>query len=392
MGLTRPRLNQLQDSDFKNSCRVAVDSNITLSGGTPATVDGVNLQVGDRVLVVAQTNSAQNGVYFVETLGSGSNGTWTRALDFNSNSNITSGIILNTTEGDTYSSKLWRLTTPDPITIGTTDLTFVANLQNSNIYVKDIAVSTSSTIVDSFTATGTTSVRWVISARDNSNSNFRTSTIDAVTNGTTINYNEHSVLQSSANDDVVNLAVVISNGNIVLSATGDSANCNVTIQRMTLGSNTTRGYVGANVLTGLTDLVYDLSPELGGTLGLNNNDITGTGNISLTGNITVTGTVMSNPTSTSVGTSATPVDQFQLSSFRGAKYVAVISNSGNHNIVEALVVHNGTTSTISVFGEVTTTSSLGDFSTDVSDGNVRLLYSGASSSNDVKIYATYIAS
>ena len=392
MGLTRPRLNQLQDSDFKNSCRVAVDSNVTLSGGAPATVDGVNLQVSDRVLVVGQTDASENGVYFVATLGSGSNGTWTRALDFNSNANITSGIILNTTEGDSYSSKLWRLTTVDPITIGTSDLVFVANLQNSNIYVKDIAVSSSSTVVDTFTATGTTSIRWVISARDNTNSNFKTSTIDAVTNGTTINYNEHSVLQSSANDDVVSLVVAISGGNIVLSATGDSTNCNVTIQRMTLGSSTTRGYVGANVLTGLTDLVYDLSPELGGTLGLNNNDITGTGNISLTGNVSLTGTVMSSPTSTSVGTSVTAVDEFQLSTYRGAKYVAVISNSTNHNIVEALVVHNGTTSTITVFGEVSTTSSLGDFTTDVNNGNVRLLYSGTGSGNDVKVYATYIAS
>lgn len=36
-------------------------------------------------------------------------------------------------------------------------------------------------------------------------------------------------------------------------------------------------------------IVYDDSPQLGGNLDLNNNDITGTGNINTTGNLTVSG-------------------------------------------------------------------------------------------------------
>jgi hypothetical protein len=38
----------------------------------------------------------------------------------------------------------------------------------------------------------------------------------------------------------------------------------------------------------LTDIVQDGTPQLGGTLGLNSNDITGTGNINITGDITAT--------------------------------------------------------------------------------------------------------
>lgn len=46
---------------------------------------------------------------------------------------------------------------------------------------------------------------------------------------------------------------------------------------------------GAKVSEVPTDLVSDTSPELGGNLSLNNNNITGTGNINITGTITSTG-------------------------------------------------------------------------------------------------------
>lgn len=391
MGLTRPRLNQLQDSDFKNSCRVAQSTNINMSGGAPATVDYVNLQVGDRVLAVGQADASENGVYFVSSLGSGDNGTWVRALDFNSNANITSGIMLATTEGTDYGSKLWRLTTPDPIVIGSTPLAFVSNIQNSNIYIKEVSVSTSPVQVDYINASGITTVQWIVSARDLINGTYRTSVIDAVTNGTTVKYSEHSILLSDLAHEVITSTVLVTDGNIVLSASGDSVSCKVTVQRMSLGSSTTNGYVGASVLTGLTDLVYDLTPELGGNLNLNSNTISGSGNIELTGDIAVSGTVISMPPETQVNTNTSPVDTFALSDYRAAKYIITVSNATNYNVIEALVVHNGSESTISIYGEVATSASLGEFSTDIVNNLVRLLYTGVSSNNSVKVYATYIS-
>jgi len=391
MGLTRPRLNQLQDSDFKNSCRVVQSTNITMSGGAPATVDYVNLQVGDRVLAVGQADASENGVYFVSSLGSGDNGTWVRALDFNSNANITSGIMLATTEGTDYGSKLWRLTTPDPIVIGSTALAFVSNIQNSNIYIKEVSVATSPVQVDYINASGITTVQWIVSARDLINGTYRTSVIDAVTNGTTVNYSEHSILLSDSAHEVITSTVSITDGNIVLSAVGDSVSCKVTVQRMSLGSSTTNGYVGASVLTGLTDLVYDLTPELGGNLNLNSNTISGSGNIELTGDIAVSGTVISMPLATQVDTSTSPVDTFALSDYRAAKYIITVSNATNYNVIEALVVHNGSESTISIYGEVATLTSLGEFSTDIVNDVVRLLYTGSGNNNSVKVYATYIS-
>lgn len=120
MALTRPKYSQIYDSDFKNSCRVATASNVTLTGGAPNVVDGVTLSLYDRILVRAQTNGAQNGIYFVTTLGTGSNGTWTRALDANTGDKLTSGTTLSVEEGATTGGKMYRMTSANPVTIGST--------------------------------------------------------------------------------------------------------------------------------------------------------------------------------------------------------------------------------------------------------------------------------
>mgnify|MGYP000283019986 CR=1 FL=1 len=66
----------------KNPVLVATTSNVSLSGGAPQTVDDVGLAVGDRILVWKQTSAAENGIYKVQTLGTGSNGTWVRTKFF----------------------------------------------------------------------------------------------------------------------------------------------------------------------------------------------------------------------------------------------------------------------------------------------------------------------
>ena len=83
MGLTRPRAEQIYNLDYKQATRVVTVANITLSGGAPAVVDGVNLLINDRVLVTGQVTASQNGIYDVISVGTGSNGTWTRTSDAN---------------------------------------------------------------------------------------------------------------------------------------------------------------------------------------------------------------------------------------------------------------------------------------------------------------------
>ena len=85
MGLTKPRAHQLEGSDYKASVRVVTVANVTSSGGAPTSVDGVTLVANDRALVTAHSTGSQNGIYRVKTLGTGSNGTWVRSKDADTN-------------------------------------------------------------------------------------------------------------------------------------------------------------------------------------------------------------------------------------------------------------------------------------------------------------------
>jgi hypothetical protein len=125
MALTRPRYSGIIDTDYKQSCRTVTTTNITLSGGAPNTYDGLTLAAGDRILVNAQDTSSQNGIYTVTTVGTGSNGTWSRAFDANDNTKVTGGMQVSMSEGS-FAGIPYRLTTPDPIVLGTTSLTFLS--------------------------------------------------------------------------------------------------------------------------------------------------------------------------------------------------------------------------------------------------------------------------
>jgi hypothetical protein len=66
-------------------------------------VDGVRVQLGDAVLLTAQTNPAENGVYIVDT------SKWQRAPNFNSAQNWPLLSRVYVTDGDTYSGSTWEL-------------------------------------------------------------------------------------------------------------------------------------------------------------------------------------------------------------------------------------------------------------------------------------------
>lgn len=124
MALTRPRAHQLSGVSAKSAVRVLSDSNVTLSGGTPATVDGVSLTIDDRILVTGQSTASENGLYRCTVVGSGSNGTWVRSRDGSHQGTIVAGMTCMVTEGSSYADTLWKLITDGTITLGTTSLTF----------------------------------------------------------------------------------------------------------------------------------------------------------------------------------------------------------------------------------------------------------------------------
>jgi hypothetical protein len=126
MTLTKPKAYQLYDIDYKQATRVVATTNIVLGGGAPLLVDGIVLKAKDRVLVTGQTVPSQNGLYIVQSAGIGLNGIWVRSQDAIATGQLLSGATVIVSEGNDYKDTQWVLTTDDPITIGVTDLAFVA--------------------------------------------------------------------------------------------------------------------------------------------------------------------------------------------------------------------------------------------------------------------------
>lgn len=108
--------NSISGLDMKQSVRAATTANITLSA--PQTVDGVSVIAGDRVLVKNQTTGSLNGIYVVAA------GAWTRSTDADTSAEVTTGMYTFVAEGTTNGDSGWALITDDPITLGSTSLTF----------------------------------------------------------------------------------------------------------------------------------------------------------------------------------------------------------------------------------------------------------------------------
>lgn len=99
----------------KPPCVAATSANITLSG--LQTIGAVALAEGDRVLVRAQTSSVDNGIYNASTSD------WTRAKDFDGNRDVVHGtiVLVHTAATD---GAIYEVTSANPITIGTSAITF----------------------------------------------------------------------------------------------------------------------------------------------------------------------------------------------------------------------------------------------------------------------------
>jgi len=105
--------------------------------------------------------------------------------------------------------------------------------------------------------------------------------------------------------------------------------------------------------------------------------------------------ILNNETAIAVNQAAVVVDSFAIGTFRSARYIGQVSNSGlnEYNVTEFLVVHDGTTAAISgTVLEATTGTDLGDFSVgiNVPSGTVELSYTGNQDTNLVRINKQYI--
>lgn len=229
--------------DVKASVKAATTANITLSN--TQTVDGVALSVGDRVLVKDQSTASQNGIYVVAS------GSWTRASDADNNpgGEVTSGMFTFVELGTVNANCGFVLTTSDPITLGTTDLSFAL-----------------------FSSSGT------LIAGNGLSKNGNTLEVN-VTNGITIASDSVQLASS-----VAGAGLTFSSG--VVNAVGTADRITVNADSIDIAST----YVGQSSITTLGTISAGtwqgtiVSPTYGGT-GVNN----GTKTITLGGNLTTSG-------------------------------------------------------------------------------------------------------
>ncbi len=101
---------------WKDSCRVATQSNLTIAS-PGATIDGITMVAGDRVLVKAQSTGSENGIYAFVAGAS----PMTRTLDMNTAAEVEQATTL--VEEGTNAGTSWRQTAVN-VTLGSTTLTF----------------------------------------------------------------------------------------------------------------------------------------------------------------------------------------------------------------------------------------------------------------------------
>lgn len=114
----------------------------TANGAFPVT-DGVTLSLANTILVKDEATAKYNGVYSLTQVGdAGSPWILTRHAIMDSDVDLASGMVITVGNGTVNRLSVcgcrFRLTTPDPITLDTTDLTFASISQAGLIVEKTI--------------------------------------------------------------------------------------------------------------------------------------------------------------------------------------------------------------------------------------------------------------
>jgi len=116
-----------------SDCRLATDGDLIGSfaagvfSAAPSTLDGVDIEVYDRILVKDQASTEENGVYLVQSVGTGANGVWKRVSELELSADLAVQLNVKVTEGSVNADKLFMINLGSnlyPFTINTTTFTW----------------------------------------------------------------------------------------------------------------------------------------------------------------------------------------------------------------------------------------------------------------------------
>lgn len=134
--------------DWKESVRAATTAAITRSGAQ--TIDAVAVVAGDRVLDKDAATAAERGIYVVAA------GAWSRAADADISAEVNAGLTVTVEEGTVNGDKRFVLATNNPITLGTTALTFTTDAGGATAPAAGAGLTGGSTSYDVGAGTGIT--------------------------------------------------------------------------------------------------------------------------------------------------------------------------------------------------------------------------------------------
>lgn len=132
----RTLVKQVSQQVYKDPVRVATTTALAAStitgtarvananGALPA-IDGITLVAGDRLLDKDHATGSARGLWRLVDVGSASQ-PWRmeRTPDADTSADVVSGLLVEVSAGTANGGTTWRLTTVDPIVLGTTSLTF----------------------------------------------------------------------------------------------------------------------------------------------------------------------------------------------------------------------------------------------------------------------------
>jgi hypothetical protein len=202
---------ELIDGKTKAPVRFITDANLvftydgvaktlTQDAADDLSIDGIAVSLNDRVLVNAQTDKTQNGVYKVTTLGSSGTtaAVLTRDDDMDESFEIIEGMRVFVAEGNTHAGTVWKLVGTGPWTLDTSNIEFTQDVVKYTEILETI-----------FTATGDDSTVEYTFTHDFGTKNVTVEPYDPATGDTVA----VQIVRTSVNDLKIMLGEPLGTGN-----------------------------------------------------------------------------------------------------------------------------------------------------------------------------------
>jgi hypothetical protein len=323
-----------------------VGANITISGATLTTIDGVSLTANMRLLIKNEANQAWNGIYVYNN-----NTVITRSTDFDTNAEVLSGSFLFVTTGSTLADTAWVQTT-DNVVVGTSNIVF-----------------------SQFSGAG--------SFQASNGINLVGSTFSANTDGvTTAISGGNIVVKVSANLTTPNIGNATGNsltltGNGLVSAANVTVSANITAGNLAVTGTTNLNAVGNVKITGGTSGQF-IKTDGNGNLSFGNPGATG-------------GSLTRFITANSILVAPTTLDTFSSDAYRSVTYQIQISSGTDYEATMISLLQNNTNVYISQYSDVTSNVPLATFDASLAANVVTVTFTPVNAVTTVTGIATLLA-